>query len=81
MGKLPPAPDAVYRLTIEKREGEGTRLWVDTLGQRVHLVLIEAEAITFNEQHRSSLRLDENLNRPPSPGLLRQLAGPADLGI
>ena len=32
MGKLPPVPEAVHRLTIEKREGgEGTRLWVDDL--------------------------------------------------
>ena len=29
-GRLPPVPEAVHQLTIEKREGgEGTRLWVD----------------------------------------------------
>ncbi len=31
-GPLPQVPDAVHKLTIEKREGgEGTRLWVDSL--------------------------------------------------
>jgi bifunctional non-homologous end joining protein LigD len=41
MGKLPPVPEAVHRLTIEKREGsEGTRLWVDDLAGLLGLVEI-----------------------------------------
>jgi bifunctional non-homologous end joining protein LigD len=43
MGKLPPVPAAVHRLTIEKREGgEGTRLWVDDLDGLLGLVEIGA---------------------------------------
>ena len=42
-GKLPPVPDAVHMLTIEKREGgEGTRLWVDDLEGLLGLVEIGA---------------------------------------
>jgi bifunctional non-homologous end joining protein LigD len=42
-GKLPPVPEAVHRLTIEKREGgEGTRLWVDDLAGLLGLVDIGA---------------------------------------
>ena len=42
-GKLPPVPEAVHRLTIEKREGgEGTRLWVDDLAGLLGLVEIGA---------------------------------------
>lgn len=43
MGKLPPVPDAVHKLTIEKREGGvGTRLWVDDLDGLLGLVEIGA---------------------------------------
>jgi bifunctional non-homologous end joining protein LigD len=39
--RLPPVPDAVHKLTIEKREGgEGTRLWVDDLAGLLGLVEI-----------------------------------------
>jgi bifunctional non-homologous end joining protein LigD len=42
-GKLPPVPEAVHRLTIEKRKGgEGTRLWVDDLAGLLGLVEIGA---------------------------------------
>jgi bifunctional non-homologous end joining protein LigD len=42
-GPLPPVPEAVHRLTIEKREGgEGTRLWVDSLAGLLGLVEIGA---------------------------------------
>jgi bifunctional non-homologous end joining protein LigD len=42
-GKLPPVPEAVHRLTIEKREGgEGTRLWVDDRAGLLGLVEIGA---------------------------------------
>jgi len=41
-GKLPPATEAVHRLTIEKREGgEGTRLWVDGLAGLLGLIEID----------------------------------------
>jgi bifunctional non-homologous end joining protein LigD len=40
-GKLPPVPEVVHRLTIEKREaGEGTRLWVDDLAGLLGLIEI-----------------------------------------
>jgi bifunctional non-homologous end joining protein LigD len=43
MGKLPPVPAPVHKLTIEKREGgEGTRLWVDDLAGLLGLVEIGA---------------------------------------
>ena len=43
MGPLPPIPEAVHTLTIEKREsGEGTRLWVDDLAGLLGLVEIGA---------------------------------------
>jgi DNA primase len=46
-GKLPPVPDAVHRLTIEKREGgEGTRLWVDDLAGLLGLGEIGAVELT-----------------------------------
>jgi bifunctional non-homologous end joining protein LigD len=42
-GKLPPVPEFVHRLTIEKREGgAGTRLWVDDLAGLLGLVEIGA---------------------------------------
>jgi bifunctional non-homologous end joining protein LigD len=42
-GRLPPVPETVHRLTIEKREGsEGTRLWVDDLAGLLGLVEIGA---------------------------------------
>ena len=42
-GRLPPVPEAVHQLTIEKREGgEGTRLWVDDLAGLLGLVEIGA---------------------------------------
>jgi bifunctional non-homologous end joining protein LigD len=42
-GPLPEVPEAVHRLTIEKREGgEGTRLWVDDLAGLLGLVEIGA---------------------------------------
>jgi bifunctional non-homologous end joining protein LigD len=40
-GRLPPVPDAVHQLRIEKREGgEGMRLWVDDLAGLLGLVAI-----------------------------------------
>jgi bifunctional non-homologous end joining protein LigD len=40
-GRLPPVPDAVHQLRIEKREGgEGIRLWVDDLAGLLGLVEI-----------------------------------------
>jgi hypothetical protein len=54
-GKLPPVPDAVHRLTIEKREGgEGTRLWVDDLAGL--LGLIEIDTV---ELHPWNARIDD----------------------
>jgi bifunctional non-homologous end joining protein LigD len=52
MGKLPAVPDAVHRLTIEKREGgEGTRLSVDDLAGLLGLVEIGAvELHVWNAQ-------------------------------
>jgi bifunctional non-homologous end joining protein LigD len=42
-GKLPPVPECVHQLKIEKREGgEGTRLWVDDLDGLIGLVQIGA---------------------------------------
>jgi bifunctional non-homologous end joining protein LigD len=41
MGPLPPVPDAVHQLKIEKRKGgEGTRLWVDDLAGLLGLIEI-----------------------------------------
>jgi bifunctional non-homologous end joining protein LigD len=38
-GRLPPVPEGVHQLRIEKREGgEGVRLWVDTLAGLLGLV-------------------------------------------
>jgi bifunctional non-homologous end joining protein LigD len=55
MGELPPAPDTVHRLTIEKREGgEGTRLWVDDLAGL--LGLLEIGAV---ELHPWNARIDD----------------------
>jgi bifunctional non-homologous end joining protein LigD len=43
MGPLPPLPDAVHQLRIEKREGGvGVRLWVDDLDGLIGLVAIGA---------------------------------------
>jgi bifunctional non-homologous end joining protein LigD len=40
-GRLPPVPDSVHQLRIEKREGgEGTRLWVDDVAGLLGLVSI-----------------------------------------
>ena len=59
MGRLPPVPEAVHRLTIEKREGgEGTRLWVDDLEGLLGLVEIGAV-----ELHPSNASVD-NVERP-----------------
>jgi hypothetical protein len=53
--KLPPVPEAVHRLTIEKREGsEGTRLWVDDLAGLLGLVEIGAV-----ELHPWNARIDD----------------------
>jgi bifunctional non-homologous end joining protein LigD len=42
-GPLPPIPDAVHQMVIEKREGgEGTRLWVDSLEGLLGLIEIGA---------------------------------------
>ena len=42
-GRLPPVPEAVHQLRIEKREGgEGVRLWVDDLAGLLGLVEIGA---------------------------------------
>jgi bifunctional non-homologous end joining protein LigD len=44
--KLPPVPEPVRTLTIEKRErGEGTRLWVDSLDIGEAAVPLESLAI------------------------------------
>jgi bifunctional non-homologous end joining protein LigD len=41
-GPLPPVPEAVHRLRIEKRDGgEGTRLWVDSLDGLLGLLEID----------------------------------------
>lgn len=54
-GKLPPVPEAVHTLTIEKREGgEGTRLWVDDLAGLLGLVEIGAV-----ELHPWNARIDD----------------------
>jgi bifunctional non-homologous end joining protein LigD len=54
-GKLPPVPEGVHRLTIEKRErGEGTRLWVDGLAALLGLVEIGAV-----ELHAWNARIDD----------------------
>jgi bifunctional non-homologous end joining protein LigD len=59
MGKLPPVPDTVHNLTIEKREGgEGTRLWVDDLVGLLGLVEIGAV-----ELHPWNARIDD-IERP-----------------
>jgi bifunctional non-homologous end joining protein LigD len=49
-GPLPPIPEGVHQLKIEKREGgEGTRLWVDSLEGLIGLVEIGAvELHTWN---------------------------------
>jgi hypothetical protein len=53
-GKLPPVPETVHRLRIEKREGgEGTRLWVDDLAGLLGLVEIGAV-----ELHPWNTRID-----------------------
>jgi bifunctional non-homologous end joining protein LigD len=50
--KLPPVPEAVHRLTIEKREGgEGTRLWVDDLAGL--LALLEIGAVELHPWNTS----------------------------
>jgi bifunctional non-homologous end joining protein LigD len=55
MGRLPPVPETVHRLTIEKREGgEGTRLWVDNLAGLLGLVEIGAV-----ELHPWNARIDD----------------------
>jgi bifunctional non-homologous end joining protein LigD len=55
MGKLPPVPEAVHRLTLEKREGgEGTRLWIDDLAGLLGLVEIGAV-----ELHPWNARIDD----------------------
>lgn len=42
-GRLPPVPDSVHQLRIEKREGgEGVRLWIDDLAGLLGLVEIGA---------------------------------------
>jgi bifunctional non-homologous end joining protein LigD len=58
MGPLPPVPEAVHRLTIEKREGEGTRLWVDDLAGLLGLV-----EIGVVELHAWNGRVDD-IERP-----------------
>jgi bifunctional non-homologous end joining protein LigD len=59
MGKLPPVPDAVHKLTIQKREGgESTRLWVDDLAGL--LGLLEIGAV---ELHPWNARIDD-IERP-----------------
>jgi bifunctional non-homologous end joining protein LigD len=55
MGKLPPVPETVHKLTIEKREcGEGMRLWVDDLAGLLGLVEIGAV-----ELHAWNARIDD----------------------
>jgi bifunctional non-homologous end joining protein LigD len=42
-GRLPPVPEPVHQLTIEKREGgEGTRLWIDSIDGLIGLVAMGA---------------------------------------
>lgn len=55
MGPLPPIPDAVHQLRIEKREGgQGVRLWVDDLAGLLGLVEIGAV-----ELHPWNARIDD----------------------
>jgi bifunctional non-homologous end joining protein LigD len=58
-GKLPPVPETVHKLTIEKREGgEGTRLWVNDLAGLLGLVEIGAV-----ESHPWNASIDD-IERP-----------------
>jgi bifunctional non-homologous end joining protein LigD len=71
-GKLPPIPDSVHQLRIEKREGgEGVRVWVDDLAGL--LGLVEMDAV---ELHPWAATVDD-IERPdrlvfdldPGPGV------------
>lgn len=71
-GKLPPIPDSIHQLRIEKREGgEGVRLWVDDLTGL--LGLVEMDAV---ELHPWAATIDD-IERPdrlvfdldPGPGV------------
>jgi bifunctional non-homologous end joining protein LigD len=54
-GRLPPVPEAMHKLKIEKREGgEGTRLWVNDLAGLLGLVDIGAV-----ELHPWNARIDD----------------------
>jgi bifunctional non-homologous end joining protein LigD len=61
-GELPPVPEAVHRLTIEKREGgEGTRLWVDSLAGVLEIgagELYAWNATVDDIEHRDMLVFD-----------------------
>ena len=58
-GKLPPVPDVVHQLKIEKREGgEGTRLRIDSIDGFLGLVAIGAV-----ELHPRNTTVDD-LERP-----------------
>jgi bifunctional non-homologous end joining protein LigD len=60
-GKLPPLPEAVHKLTIEKREGgEGTRLWVyDLAGLPGLLGLLGLVEIGAVELHPWNASVDD----------------------
>src|SRR5438309_1921750 len=46
-GPLPPMPDAVHQVRIEKREGrEGVRVWVDSLAGLLGLVEMAVVEVT-----------------------------------
>jgi bifunctional non-homologous end joining protein LigD len=69
MGKLPPVPDAVHKLTIEKREGgEGTRLWVDDLAGLLGLVEIGAVELHAWNAHIDDIEHPDMLVFDLDPG-------------
>lgn len=75
-GPLPPIPDSVHQLKIEKREGgEGIRLWVDDYAGLVGLVQIGAvelhpwNATVDDIEHADRLVLDLD----PGDGVPKQL--------
>jgi bifunctional non-homologous end joining protein LigD len=75
-GPLPPVPDSVHQLKIEKREGgEGIRLWVDDYAGLVGLVQIGAvelhpwNATVDDIEHADRLVLDLD----PGEGVAKQL--------
>lgn len=71
-GRLPPIPDAVHQLSIQKREGgEGVRLWIDDLNGLLGLVDIGAvelhpwNATVEDIEHADQMVFDLD----PGPGI------------